>query len=252
MLENQKIPFPRLFAESLAIIVSILLAFAIDAWWDDIQNRKDERLILESLLEEFQEKTEVLTFRRTFNEAILNAARELLRIASESEATVKTDEIDRLVEIITWMQIGNEWDTAALNSLIAGGELSKISNRELREKLARWVPVFEQIKLRLRRDGDFNIETLNPFLIRHTQLPQIWASGDHYPGFPELPAANFGEFKLYTEKVDHTALLSNREFQNIVSLKMLHLDDILSTAFEGIEENLDDTIELIETELRNR
>lgn len=34
MTQTQKIAWPTILAEAAAIIVSILLAFAIDAWWD--------------------------------------------------------------------------------------------------------------------------------------------------------------------------------------------------------------------------
>jgi hypothetical protein len=38
----QDIPWKRLFVEGTAIVVSILLAFGIDAWWQDRQIRKEE------------------------------------------------------------------------------------------------------------------------------------------------------------------------------------------------------------------
>lgn len=35
MTDTQKLPWKRLLAEATAIVLSILLAFAIDAWWED-------------------------------------------------------------------------------------------------------------------------------------------------------------------------------------------------------------------------
>ena len=38
-------------SESLLIVISILVAFAIDAWWDERNDRKVEHRILASLLD---------------------------------------------------------------------------------------------------------------------------------------------------------------------------------------------------------
>ena len=50
---KQPIPWTRLIAESIAIVGSILLAFAIDAWWDKLQDTAEERRILVGLSDEF-------------------------------------------------------------------------------------------------------------------------------------------------------------------------------------------------------
>jgi len=50
----QRIDWRRLSAEAAAIVASILLAFAIDAWWDERSDRAEEKEILESLQVEFE------------------------------------------------------------------------------------------------------------------------------------------------------------------------------------------------------
>ena len=49
----QAINWKRIAVEAAAIVVSILLAFAIDAWWDDRQERIEEREVLLGLKSEF-------------------------------------------------------------------------------------------------------------------------------------------------------------------------------------------------------
>jgi hypothetical protein len=44
--------------EGILIIVSILIAFAIDAWWEERQQRAEEARILEALRGEFQENAD--------------------------------------------------------------------------------------------------------------------------------------------------------------------------------------------------
>lgn len=46
-MSTRSIPWPRIFAEGFAVVVSILLAFGIQAWWDARQDREAEREALE-------------------------------------------------------------------------------------------------------------------------------------------------------------------------------------------------------------
>lgn len=52
---RREIPWLRILAEGTAIVVSILLAFAIDAWWDERQEAAAQRAQMRALLEEFRE-----------------------------------------------------------------------------------------------------------------------------------------------------------------------------------------------------
>jgi len=54
MTKLHNIPWLRIGAESVAIVASILLAFAIDAWWEGIKDRRLETEYLERLLEDQQ------------------------------------------------------------------------------------------------------------------------------------------------------------------------------------------------------
>jgi hypothetical protein len=51
---NGTISWPRITTEAAAIVGSILLAFAIDAWWDERQLRAEEQEILRGLKGEFE------------------------------------------------------------------------------------------------------------------------------------------------------------------------------------------------------
>ena len=51
-----EIPWPRILAEGAAIVVSILLAVSIEAWWNARQDIEDEQVILAALVDEFKAK----------------------------------------------------------------------------------------------------------------------------------------------------------------------------------------------------
>ena len=52
---SKQIPWLRVFVEGAVIVASILLAFALDAWWDRRGERVWERAQLEALHGEFTE-----------------------------------------------------------------------------------------------------------------------------------------------------------------------------------------------------
>ena len=65
MNESQDISWRRIFAEGAAIVAGILLAFAIDAWWDDQVEIKEEQRLLAALANEFESNINVLREART-------------------------------------------------------------------------------------------------------------------------------------------------------------------------------------------
>jgi hypothetical protein len=60
---RQAVPWLRIGAEGSAIVLSILLAFAIDAWWQGRQDDRDEYLVLEDLSQELAENVQAIDQR---------------------------------------------------------------------------------------------------------------------------------------------------------------------------------------------
>ena len=48
-MATPQIPWARVLVEGVVIVASILLAFGIDAWWEQRQDREEERRILQAL-----------------------------------------------------------------------------------------------------------------------------------------------------------------------------------------------------------
>lgn len=76
------LPWGRILAEGVAIVVSILLAFGIQAWWEETNIRSDERGALTSLLDDFSENRERAALALERHEDHRAAAEALLAIAS--------------------------------------------------------------------------------------------------------------------------------------------------------------------------
>ena len=75
MTNKQPIPWKRVFVEAAAIVAGILLAFAIDAGWDERNEREEEKEILQSLVVEFEaNRDEADSVLRVHENALQHAA----------------------------------------------------------------------------------------------------------------------------------------------------------------------------------
>ena len=54
MQNIRQIAWPRIFPEAAAIIVSILVAFWIDAWWEERQESEEALSLLQEVLKDLQ------------------------------------------------------------------------------------------------------------------------------------------------------------------------------------------------------
>jgi hypothetical protein len=247
MTERQNIPWKRLSVEAAAIVASILLAFAIDAWWGESQRDEAERIVLQTLLEDLRVKNTLLGDMDRFNHAIIESAETLLHVAAGTEQAPSEDAIDRMIGDTWWHSVDALWDSAPLNLLVAGSNLSLISNPELVQELAALQVAIGRVKSHYRNDGEFHKDVMTPFMITNANMAQITASMRYRPGETETEynIPNLG----VTNIRHHSELLSTIEFQNVLVAKIERLTDILDTGHPGVERHLIVVIQMLEDAL---
>jgi hypothetical protein len=128
----------RIIAESVAVVASILLAFAIDAAWDHRQVLQEEQELLVGLEREFVESQFTLARSR---ELTTRTVEQLIRFLSMS-----ADELAAIPSSASWYEvyfpIVITWQdpigTGFLDATRSSGKLAMIRNAELRASLARF------------------------------------------------------------------------------------------------------------------
>ena len=71
---TRSIPWPRIFAEGFAIVLSILLAFGIQAWWEERQDRAVEQALLTGLVEDLrQDSADYAGFAAVYRDRVTGA-----------------------------------------------------------------------------------------------------------------------------------------------------------------------------------
>ena len=183
---RSRLPWKRIVVEGGAIIVSILLAFAIDAWWDAVQDRARERQALVGLQEEFTENRRRLEGNMG-RHARTQAASVALIELSDARSEVPADSLARLLRAVFVDAYSYNPSGGVLEGLIASGELRLIRSQDLRGLLATWPGQLEENsedEAWVFKDVQ---DVYTPFLNSVLPTRDIWATGVELPAAPDIP-----------------------------------------------------------------
>ncbi len=145
MTGSEKIPWKRLTVEAAAIVASILLAFAIDAWWDRVQVDLETREILEAVRIEMESNVKALQNSIAHHVEISEA----IRVAQDQMSTVGVQNT-ALIDVEVF-----EPSTGALDTLIATGMLGEINNPALQISLGAFTGYARDLSERESRAVEF-------------------------------------------------------------------------------------------------
>jgi hypothetical protein len=145
MSKTQSIQWKRLIAETIAIVASILLAFAIDAWWEE----RSDYIRLTGAIQNIA--AEVSDARDEIDNAV---ARNTFRIEGIRRfLTLEPDELlelseDSLLSFDGVFYTPSPFDTSgyALQGFLAGGNLDIVPDDELRSALIAWAQLPSEIE----------------------------------------------------------------------------------------------------------
>lgn len=142
MINSREIPWKRLAIESAAIVGSILLAFAIDAWWSERLERIAEREVLSRLYDEFASNRKRLDVWIS-DDAFMGRAKASSLSASEILDTAMKDGLETVsvldVQIADLVRSATfEAETPVYESLVRSGRIEIIENREIVTAIAIW------------------------------------------------------------------------------------------------------------------
>ena len=166
MTNRVNLSWARILVEGSAILVSILLAFGIQAWWEERQERATEAELLSRLHAEFSTNLARID-ERTFYGTVLLQGEELFTQIKEAR---KEGQETIMVSGYTlrWFAYAPtyEADTPILDGLLRGGQLEIVEDRNVQSVLATWereLRDYTAFAVRARRYAD---DLLLPALYR--------------------------------------------------------------------------------------
>ena len=246
MANTNNIQWKRPSAEGAAIVVSILLAFSIEAWWDDYQDRSEEQGILLSLKSEFEQNLAFIEREISYRNAVIQS---ILKIfdASVGQSSIQSEVLDELIGDVTWWQ-NIPYSRGAIDGLLQSGSLSLIENEELRGILASMPSRYDATTRSELDDRDFTVNAVIPFLNTHASLTQI--ANTMTKGRPGTRISATPPIYPAGEPQDHTGLLRDQEF--LGTLVQEHWNHLAAnTAYASLKATLENAVRLIDQELKN-
>lgn len=192
--------------EGAVVVISILVAFGLDAWWDHRGDLREEDEIIAALEAEFTSNRARLIDDIEEVRGYTDAAQRLLD-AAESDVTVAGDADSLGADL--WRSLN--WrtanvSTAALDAVVSSGRLDLIRDGELRTALAGWKAQVEDMAEEEMFEWREIIERYRPYLGRIVAIPSL--EGDSLRPVAPPAAASL------------TRLLSDLEFQSHLSMRL--------------------------------
>ena len=132
---NRQIPWLRVFVEGVVIVGSILMAFGIEAGWDQRNQRLELRLELQNVAQELAENRERVLFQLDLVERIAAAGTAVDEIMELNHENSVTNLPDTLVYLGTAASPTLDVSLGALESLIASGRLASVDDLGVRRRL---------------------------------------------------------------------------------------------------------------------
>jgi hypothetical protein len=207
MSTNNSIPWKRISAEGVTIVISIILAFSIDAWWDERQERRDEMEILERLLVELSVNIERIDRVIVKGTRKLEYAIALFDLIEKAQAqgdetiAVSTMMLMHLADSATY-----EADIPVLQGIIRSARLEIIENEDILTAIARWesrLRGYTEVALRERQNTD------NRF------IPSLYERGDTAHVLMRLDGP--GALKADSDPNDVTTIRIDDRFKALVA-----------------------------------
>ncbi len=142
MRKQLDIPWIQLGIEGFAIIVSILLAFAIDAWWDALKEREEEFRLLTALSAEMADNASGAAM---YAERKAEQAKSI-RILIDALESVHLGESVQLSnsDLASAFSSGTYGvKRAVYDAMVQSGQLRLVENDDLKQWLAGWPAILE-------------------------------------------------------------------------------------------------------------
>lgn len=234
---SRQIPWARISAESVAIVVSILLAFGIQAWWEGAGEARTRHALLEGLRADFELAEAQLDSAAALVQVVRVAAERWLDLGRSADISPLLGPVaDSLMTDLLFVS-GFDPPVGAVEALISGGDMSLIGDPALASDLRAWMAQVASYKEREAYAVQVYHDQLMPFLLgSDVPVADLAFSPRMDPDYPLSPIPT-----------DAYLLLADRRFQGIVSNVWYARADIRNR-----EETLRGTLQRIRGRLAER
>lgn len=172
-MEIGRAAWSRRLVEAVVITLSILLAFSIDAWWDGIQERRTDRVHLETVLRELQTTEALLDDAIRLHARSQDLALEVLSVTSAGQLTIPVDSLESLV-VSLWNSYEINPPTGALQAAILSGTIARLEDVHLKDQLLGWDGLLADLLEEEISGRAFAEDFMHEFLASRVSMHGVW------------------------------------------------------------------------------
>lgn len=209
MPPNQELKWRSAALDGFAVLVGILLAFAIDAWWDLRSQNEEAQAYLAALETELLQNRRIIDGNLEDIRSWVTNSRSFIEEVVSPSAEPSNEQVKRMI----WETAPRQTTpllTAALEDLKSSGGLPAIESAELRRAIADYDRKLDRVASAL----DFVRDNFREYILRyHIQHSSFTESGWEEVAEVEESLASF-EF-------DTEAFAANRTYANLLILRIL-------------------------------
>ncbi len=238
MNKIQEIPWPRILAEGTAIIVSILLAFWIQAWWESQGDARQEQALLAALADDFAQADELLSVAKSMHVMTARAGEQLITLGEKGNVPeADQNGVDLLISA-HFARAKFDPPMGTVESVLGSGRIDLLTSQELIAELTKWSSVVTHLhNLEIEARNHF-YDRIYPYLAPRINLKDL-----------DKGMRQFSEsYPWGREQTDAYKLVADQEFINIVYLHWVLKTNILENLVP-VEVSLTRISDLIEMEL---
>jgi len=230
------IPWRRVAVESGAVVLSILLAFSIDASWDQHQDRVRERALLRGILEDFRTSRPNLAERLDLAVRMANNNALLLDLLNGWTGPTPLSVPDSLILGV----LGGPTYEPATNTLeaaLGSGEIELVRSDEIRAELANW-------RRTLLDTTEDEVEVRR--LTNEQLVPSLAHAMNLGPYFEQLLSWSFG--RSIAGLPGHVAIRPPADVASLLGLRHFFVQ-FAADDLAGLLASLDRAVTLLEKEI---
>ena len=210
-MNSQGLEWKRLFTEGAVILISILLAFSIDAWWDEQQESEDAMHQIDRVLTELETGEAILKGHIRDLQAASEASREFLSGMGPDPVELAGDELGLL--------FGRTFGVSTLSiprgasqNLLSSGRLTRGQWSSVRQGLAELLSNMQEEE----RDSQE---------LRLSRMPMMTRALVLIPGLNTItPNPVMEGYERSKFPFDSKALLSDMEFEGHLATHAIRLE----------------------------
>ena len=158
--------------EILLVVIGILIALQVNNWNEHRLELAEERVILNSLNEEFNQNRKLIRKSIEDNQVIIDSGVEMMELMGQNREAFEGVNIDSLLYLFLGPSDFNLSNTSVEN-VIQSGKMNVLNNAELVNKIYEWEAFIGYLTKREQKRDQWNYDHVMPLMSQYISFREM-------------------------------------------------------------------------------